>query len=809
MTESLARLTSMFESAKDLTVEAAASASARLAETPVSLRPQEISKLLSSRGDRDVLNGMKCIIAMMSRGEDAVEFFADVVKNITSQDSKVRNLVLIYITRYAEVEPDTALLSVNSIQKSLGDKNPTTRANAIKSLLGVRILMISPILLLCIKRTVNDNSPLVRASTAIAIGKVYEIDKTNGKQLLEYITKLLADSDVQVVSASIKIYAKIMGNNGDLTIKKWSPIHGNFRRFCRIVPEMDEWAQATVVELLTDYCRLFLPKPKVVVDQNNDPVDYDSIITNPDHQDIDVLFDDDYKLFIDSLEPLLYCDSQFVIISIIRALVVLVPAKTYESYNIAPILCRMISDNNVQIRYFAVEAISTICLIHKSIFTSHYRQLFIYPQDSEVMAKAKLDILSNLVTESNIKPILEEFKYNALNNINSISSESIKAMGRCSLISTSWNENILKWGLKNIKNTTGEVLNELLSVIRCLIQLKRNNDDNHEQIKKIVYTLSLTLMNNDIELESEARASIIWIIGDFTKECDNQITPDILRTLLKTFAVELEPVRYQILMLAAKLYSITLDEFKAQSPNQDELEDFITNNIISKMFQHTLLLGKFDPSYDTRDRVRMINVLLNSGSEQSQLASLFLQVPKPTPILASLQTDNSYSKALKEYFKAPDWSEPSTLPPSSIRKESEVQTNKLGEGISGISSTSISKKIGELPNTHAISSQNYKQNLNPNPTYKLESLDEFFGNEESEDEESEESEDEEESEESEESEEESQSNSDSDSDSQSDTYSKGSDNANSMTKSAVQTLDNDDDYESLTSDEESKGLIGH
>ena len=637
MTESLARLTSMFESAKDLTVEAAASASARLAETPVSLRPQEISKLLSSRGDRDVLNGMKCIIAMMSRGEDAVEFFADVVKNITSQDSKVRNLVLIYITRYAEVEPDTALLSVNSIQKSLGDKNPTTRANAIKSLLGVRILMISPILLLCIKRTVNDNSPLVRASTAIAIGKVYEIDKTNGKQLLEYITKLLADSDVQVVSASIKIYAKIMGNNGDLTIKKWSPIHGNFRRFCRIVPEMDEWAQATVVELLTDYCRLFLPKPKVVVDQNNDPVDYDSIITNPD-QDIDVLFDDDYKLFIDSLEPLLYCDSQFVIISIIRALVVLVPAKTYESYNIAPILCRMISDNNVQIRYFAVEAISTICLIHKSIFTSHYRQLFIYPQDSEVMAKAKLDILSNLVTESNIKPILEEFKYNALNNINTISSESIKAMGRCSLISTSWNENILKWGLKNIKNTTGEVLNELLSVIRCLIQLKRNNDDNHEQIKKIVYTLSLTLMNNDIELESEARASIIWIIGDFTKECDNQITPDVLRNLLKNFAVELEPVRYQILMLAAKLYSITLDEFKAQSPNQDEMEDFITNNIISKMFHHTLLLGKFDPSYDTRDRVRMINVLLNSGSEQSQLASLFLQVPKPTPILASLQT---------------------------------------------------------------------------------------------------------------------------------------------------------------------------
>ena len=60
---------------------------------------------------------------LITREEDALPYFADVVKNITNSDPKIRQLVIIYLTKYAEVEPDTALLSINSIQKSLNDKD--------------------------------------------------------------------------------------------------------------------------------------------------------------------------------------------------------------------------------------------------------------------------------------------------------------------------------------------------------------------------------------------------------------------------------------------------------------------------------------------------------------------------------------------------------------------------------------------------------------------------------------------------------------------------------------------------------------
>lgn len=729
----------MFESAKDLTIEAAVSASSRLADTPGALRPQEISKLLNSRAERDVLNGMKCVISMMSRGEDGLPYFADIVKNITSANSKVRNLVLVYITRYAEMEPDTALLSINSIQKSLSDKNPISRANSIKSLSGIRIPTISPILLLCIKRTVNDNSALVRASTAIAIGKIYEIDKSNAKPLIEYLNKLLADSDTQVVGTALKAYAKLAPQI-TLAQKRWAPIHGHFRRFCSILSEFDEWAQATAIDLLTDYSRLFLPRPKLYIrDGENVTIDLPDDLSTVSQYKYDVSFDDDLKLFLDALSDLCYTNSEFVLLSIVRALISLTPVSTIKEYDVASVLCGMMSNShNNQLELFSLETISLLCQVDKGIFVPHYRRLYIFPTDSVAVATLKLGLLSQLVDASNIKNILEELKYNALESSNSsISKDAIKAIGRCATISNEWNQKILKWCLQNIKNTKGDVLNELLTVIRYLIQnqqeLTVDEAVRNKEITKIVYNLSLILYDETVDLAADAKASIIWIIGEFTKECDNEIAPDVLRILLKDFSNEPEAVRYQCLVLAAKLYSIILDEFKNTHEDSPEvINEFADTNIISKMFKHTLTLCKYDPSYDTRDRARMVNILLNSGSEQSQLASLFLQAPKPPPIVTSEVSNYNRNKVLLRFFKVPDWEDQQSLLPSSVRKELPIQENKLSGGaISSGITNSISKKIGEIPNTnHSISSQQFHRNENKvqKPSYQLQSLDEFFGN---------------------------------------------------------------------------------
>ena len=75
MSDSFSRITSMIDSAKEFTIETAVSASARLTDTPSGSRPQEISKLLNSRTDREILNGMKCVISLITREEDALPYF--------------------------------------------------------------------------------------------------------------------------------------------------------------------------------------------------------------------------------------------------------------------------------------------------------------------------------------------------------------------------------------------------------------------------------------------------------------------------------------------------------------------------------------------------------------------------------------------------------------------------------------------------------------------------------------------------------------------------------------------------------------
>lgn len=54
---------------------------------------------------------------MISKGRDVSSFFPDVVKNVVATNLEVRKLVYIFLLRYAEQEPDLALLSINSFQK--------------------------------------------------------------------------------------------------------------------------------------------------------------------------------------------------------------------------------------------------------------------------------------------------------------------------------------------------------------------------------------------------------------------------------------------------------------------------------------------------------------------------------------------------------------------------------------------------------------------------------------------------------------------------------------------------------------------
>jgi AP-3 complex subunit beta len=110
----------------------------------------------------------------MSRDTDVSQYFASVIQLIASPNLEIKKLVYIYLLRYAETNSDLALLSINTIQKSLNDKNQIVRGMALRVMSGIKVPLISGIVVLGIRRSVVDSSPFVRKTAAIAIIKCYE-----------------------------------------------------------------------------------------------------------------------------------------------------------------------------------------------------------------------------------------------------------------------------------------------------------------------------------------------------------------------------------------------------------------------------------------------------------------------------------------------------------------------------------------------------------------------------------------------------------------------------------------------------------
>lgn len=102
----------------------------------------EIGKLLDSRAEVERLEGMKRIIAAMSKGRNMEVFFAQVVKNVVASSIEIRKLVYIYLLRYAATNSDLLLLSINTFQKDLSDPSPLIRSMSLRVLTSMRLPVI-------------------------------------------------------------------------------------------------------------------------------------------------------------------------------------------------------------------------------------------------------------------------------------------------------------------------------------------------------------------------------------------------------------------------------------------------------------------------------------------------------------------------------------------------------------------------------------------------------------------------------------------------------------------------------------------
>ena len=220
------------------------------------------------------------------------------------------------------------------------------------------------------------------------------------------------------------------------------------------------------------------------------------------------------------------------------------------------------------------------------------RVFFCKYNDPPYVKVEKLDIMVRLAQPKNVDTLLSELKEYASEVDVDFVRKSIKAIGQTAIKIDDAAERCINVLLDLISTRVSYVVQEAIVVIKDIF---RKYPHSYEGI---IPTLCASLDELD---EPEAKASLIWIIGEYADKIDN--ADDLLGIFLKTFKEESYQVQLQTLTAIVKLFLKKPDESQA---------------IVQKVLQ---MATKDCDSPDVRDRAYVYWRLLSTDPAAAKVSS--------------------------------------------------------------------------------------------------------------------------------------------------------------------------------------------
>ncbi|CAH1404204.1 unnamed protein product [Nezara viridula] len=562
----------------------------------------DLKQMLDANKDGLKLEAMKRIIGMIAKGRDASELFPAVVKNVVSKNIEVKKLVYVYLVRYAEEQQDLALLSISTFQRALKDPNQLIRASALRVLSSIRVPVIVPIVMLAIKDSASDMSPYVRKTASHAIPKLYSLDPEQKDELVHVIEKLLSDKTTLVVGSAVMAFEEVCPERIDL-------IHKNFRKLCNLLVDVDEWGQVIIINMLTRYARTQFIDPNIGLveeDEGERPFYDDEDEKDSKGKKSSFTLDQDHRLLLKNSKPLLQSRNASVVMAVAQLYHHLAPRSEVSA--IAKSLIRLLRSHR-EVQSVVLNCIATISTERKGMFEPYLKSFFVRTSDPTHIKLLKLEILTNLATETSISVILREFQTYISSLDKEFVAAAIQAIGRCASNIKEVTDTCLCGLVSMLSNRDEAVVAESVVVIKKLLQ---SQPSRHRDIIR-----SMAKLMDTITVPA-ARASILWLLGEYS-ELVPTIAPDVLRKMAKSFISEEDIVKLQILNLSIKLY--------LTNPQQTHL-----------LCQYVFNLARYDQNYDIRDRSRFLKQFIfpsNDENNLSQYAKQIFLATKPAPLLQS------------------------------------------------------------------------------------------------------------------------------------------------------------------------------
>jgi len=461
------------------------------------------------------VDAVKKVIASMTVGKDVSMLFTDVLNCVQTGNIELKKLVYLYLINYAKSQPELTLLAVNTFVKDANDPNPLIRALAVRTMGCIRVDRITEYLCEPLSRALRDEDPYVRKTAAVCVAKLYDIapELVIERGFLEILHDLISDSNPSVVANGVAALSEIAETSGRDVMKISASV---LQKLLAALNECTEWGQVFILDSLSKY-------------------------TPADGREAEGI--------IERVTPRLQHANSAVVMSAIKVILSYMERMNRKSdairnltRKLAPPLVTLLN-SEPEIQYVALRNINLIVQKRPNILENEIKVFFCKYNDPIYVKMEKLEIIIKLVSERNVDQVLMELKEYASEVDVDFVRKSVNAIGRCAVKLDRVAERCIGVLLELIQTKVNYVLQESVIVIKDIFRRYPN------RYESIIATLCDNLDTLD---EPMAKASMIWIIGEYAERIDN--ADELLDTFLETFEEEDSAVQLQLLTATVKCF---------------------------------------------------------------------------------------------------------------------------------------------------------------------------------------------------------------------------------------------------------------
>eukprot|EP00262_Sarcandra_glabra_P005658 TRINITY_DN17408_c0_g1_i1.p1 TRINITY_DN17408_c0_g1~~TRINITY_DN17408_c0_g1_i1.p1 ORF type:complete len:900 (+),score=197.12 TRINITY_DN17408_c0_g1_i1:47-2746(+) len=474
----------------------------------------ELKEELNSQYKDKKKDAVKKVIAAMTVGKDVSSLFTDVVNCMQTENLELKKLVYLYLINYAKSQPDLAILAVNTFVKDSQDPNPLIRALAVRTMGCIRVDKITEYLCDPLQRCLKDDDPYVRKTASICVAKLYDINAelVEDRGFLETLKDLISDNNPMVVANAVAALAEIQENSNRPIFEITSH---TLSKLLTALNECTEWGQVFILDALSKYKASDAREAENIVER---------VTPRLQHANCAVVLSA-VKMILQQMELITSTD-------VVRNL----------CKKMAPPLVTLLSAEP-EIQYVALRNINLIVQRRPTILAHEIKVFFCKYNDPIYVKMEKLEIMIKLASDRNIDQVLLEFKEYATEVDVDFVRKAVRAIGRCAIKLERAAERCISVLLELIKIKVNYVVQEAIIVIKDIFRRYPNT------YESIIATLCESLDTLD---EPEAKASMIWIIGEYAERIDN--ADELLESFLESFPEEPALVQLQLLTATVKLF---------------------------------------------------------------------------------------------------------------------------------------------------------------------------------------------------------------------------------------------------------------